>query len=69
MTDIERAQKIVDQKGSCRGVGCAMCPIQKGCNDLLERGKANVDFRKPDQGYVELAESYLLEKKYTPEVS
>jgi hypothetical protein len=73
MKDTERAQKIIDQKGSCKGIGCKNCPIQKEiqkeCNALLEAGAENVDFREPNPAYVELAESYLLEKKYTPEVS
>jgi len=64
MTDIEMAEKIIDQKGSCRGVDCERCPIKKGCNDLLEAGGANTDFREPNPAHVELAESYLLEKKY-----
>ena len=36
-------------------------------NDIETAGDANIDFREPDQAYVELAESYLLEKKYLDE--
>ena len=64
MTDIELAEKIRYQEGSCRGVPCERCPIKEGCNALLEAGDANVDFREPDPAYLELAESYLLEQKY-----
>jgi hypothetical protein len=70
MTDIEQAEKIRDQKGSCEGLGCKTCPIRVGCDMLLVANSkaAEIHWNEPNPAYVELAESYLLEKKYTPEV-
>jgi len=64
MTAKEAAQKIIDQKGSCRDILCRDCSIHKGCDTLLKAGAEDIDFREPSPAHVELAREYLLEAKY-----
>jgi hypothetical protein len=66
MNDIELAEKIRDQEGGCRGIQCEKCPIRKGCDAIIDANPdvSDIHYSFPSPAHVELAESYLLEKKY-----
>jgi deoxycytidylate deaminase len=69
MNDIELAEKIIDQKGVCKGIYCNTCPIKTGCDAIIDANPdvSDIHYSFPSPAHVELAESYLLEKKYVDE--